>query len=394
MFSLNRTYLWIATLTVVLALSTLGAVPHNVTTVPQSPLTENEDALLRDAKIYASNMGVSLDEAVNRFKLQEIAGNLEAEIYEKETETFAGLWLEHTPEFRLIVQFTRDGDETLKSYIPEELTGITEVRTAKVSLVNLEEIQKEVTANVREIGIEVESQVNVFENRVELFVIDWTRLDEAIQRGEVQLPANVEVIIVEKMGKLDADIYGGLALSQCTSGFSVRQTSDPGYKGITTAAHCANSLSYNGTSLTFMSQIFTGSYDIQWHRAPGFTVTNKIKDGSNTTRNITSTLHRNNQTIGGYVCKYGKATGYTCGYISSKTLCPSSVPNCGATFIRVDNTAGYSDLSSSGDSGGPWFLVNTAYGTHVGSPADDPNDAVYMAVNYIGGLGVSVMTSP
>lgn len=394
MFSLNRTYLWIAILTVILALSTLGAAPHNVTTVARSSLTENEDALLRDAKIYASNMGVSLDEAVNRFKLQEIAGNLEAEIYEKETETFAGLWLEHTPKFRLIVQFTRDGDETLKPYIPEELTDITEVRTAKISLATLEEMQKEVTANVRNLGIEVESQVNVFENRVELFVTDWARLDEAIQRGEVQLPPSVEVIIVENMGKPDADIYGGLALSQCTSGFSVRQTGDPGYTGITTAAHCANSLSYNGTSLTFMAQLYSGSYDIQWHRAPGFTVTNKIKDGSNTTRDITATLHRNNQTIGGYVCKYGKTSGYTCGYISSKTICPSSVPSCGATFIRVDNTAGYSDLSSGGDSGGPWFLVNTAYGTHVGEPADDPGDAVYMAVNYIGGLGVSVMTSP
>lgn len=133
-------------LTVILALSTLGTAPHNVTTVPQSSLTENEDALLRDAEIYASNMGVSLDEAVNRFTLQEIAGNLEAEIYEKETETFARLWLEHTPNFRLIVQFTGNGDETLKPYIPGKLTDITEVRTAKVSLATLEEIQKQVTA--------------------------------------------------------------------------------------------------------------------------------------------------------------------------------------------------------------------------------------------------------
>lgn len=394
MFGLHRAYVWVVILAVVIALSPSGAIPRNVEAAPQVLSEDNEDALLRDAKIYASNMGVSLDEAVNRFKLQEIAGNLEAEIYEKETETFAGLWLEHTPKFQLIVQFTRDGDETLKSYIPEELTDITEVRTAKVSLATLEEIQKEVTANVRKLGIEVESQVNVFENRVELFVTDWARLDEAAQRGEVQLPASVEVIIVEKMGKPDADIYGGLSLSSCTSGFSVRQTNDPGYKGITTAGHCSNTQSYNGTSLTFMSQIFTGSYDIQWHRAPGFTVTNKIKDGSNTTRNITATLHRNNQTIGGYVCKYGMTTGYTCGYISAKNYCPSYVPSCGATFIRVDNTAGWNNLSSGGDSGGPWFLVNTAYGTHSGEPGPNPNDAIYMAVNYVGGLGVSVMTAP
>jgi hypothetical protein len=224
-------------------------------------------------------------------------------------------------------------------------------------------------------------------------VADRIRFDAALQRGEVQLPDDVTVITINEMGELEADIYGGLALSSCTSGFSVQNSE--GLRGITTAAHCPNSLSYNGSSLTFQSEILSGSYDIQWMRAPGFTVTNKIQSSSSgATRNITSTKHRNDQVIGGYVCKYGKTSGYTCGYISDKNICPSSVPNCGATFIRVDNTAGYNDLSSSGDSGGPWFLVNTAYGTHVGSPGDDPNDAIYMAVNYVGGLGVSVMTSP
>lgn len=85
-------------------------------------------------------------------------------------------------------------------------------------------------------------------------------------------------------------------------------------------------------------------------------------------------------------------TAYTCGYISSKNF----VYQGAATYIRVDNTAGYNDLSSGGDSGGPWFLSNTAYGIHVGAPTDDPNDAVYMAVNYVdsSGLGITVMTSP
>jgi hypothetical protein len=181
MFGLHRTYVWVVILAMVMALSPLGAVPQNVEAAPQVLSEDNEDALLRDAKIYASNMGVSLDEAVSRFKLQSIAGDLDAELSVKEAETFAGLWLEHTPEFRLVVQFTRDGEQTLKSYLPEELTGITEVRTAKVSLANLEEIQKEVTAAVRGLGIAVESQVNVFENQVELFLVDRRQFDEALQ---------------------------------------------------------------------------------------------------------------------------------------------------------------------------------------------------------------------
>ena len=50
-----------------------------------------------------------------------------------------------------------------------------------MSLANLEENQKEVTAAVRGLGIAVESQVNVFENQVELFLVDRRQFDEALQ---------------------------------------------------------------------------------------------------------------------------------------------------------------------------------------------------------------------
>ena len=65
------------------------------------------------------------------------------------------------------------------------------------------------------------------------------------------------------------------------------------------------------------------------------------------------------------------------------------------TLVRVDDIAGYNDPSSPGDSGVPWFSAYDAYGTHVGSPAGDANDAFYMAVNYISrGIHVDVLTSP
>lgn len=393
MLHLRRVHILVVVLVIASALSPFGAVAQG-TEGKSSVLFNDNDPLLWDAQVYASNMGVSLDEAIRRFQLQDIAGDLDAELSMKEAETFAGLWLEHTPKFRIVVQFTRDAEKTIRPYIEsKELADIVEVRTAKVSLVDLQNAQAEAVLSIIDLGIPVESGINVFENRVELYVADRIRFDAALQGGKLRLPDNVEVITVKETGKPDADIYGGLSLSGGTSGFAVKDSE--GRKGITTAGHCSNSQSYNGTSLTFKSEILQGSYDIQWHGASGFTVKNKIKwwsDGS--TRDITSTKHRNYQAIGEYVCKYGMVTNYTCGYISDKNYCPTYVPNCGATFIRVDNTAGYNDLSSGGDSGGPWFLVNTAYGTHSGAPGADPNDAIYMAVNYVGGLGVSVMTAP
>lgn len=84
------------------------------------------------------------------------------------------------------------------------------------------------------------------------------------------------------------------------------------------------------------------------HTAPGFTVRNKIQDGD------------------------------------------------GDNDIRdIDSTKHYDDLSSGGDSGGPWFHLNNAYGIHVGEPTGDPDDAFYMAVSFISpGLGVTLLTTP
>ena len=184
-----------------------------------------------------------------------------------------------------------------------------------------------------------------------------------------------------------------VAIIRCTSGFSVEDSD--GTKGITTAGHCGNDLSYDGTELDFEEEELGGSYDIQWFSDSGFTVVNKIQSSSTGgTREITGTVGRNSQAVGAYVCKYGKATHYTCGYISDKDFLPASTPPASATFIRVNNTAGYPDLSSGGDSGGPWFHLNNAYGTHDSAAGDDPNDGIYMAVNYISsGIGVDVITS-
>ena len=354
----------------------------------------NKEGSLFCAEIYAKQHGVTVDEAFRRFRLQDVAGGLDAELSSKEADTFAGLWVEHTPKFKVVVLFTRNTEEKIKPYRQKyvELANIVEVRKAEMSLVELQNTQNEISSSAWNLGIPVASDINVYENRVEIAVIDRVQFDNAVLAGKLVLPWYVDVITVESLGELEAEIYGGLSLSTCTSGFAVKNSS--GTKGITTAAHCENSQSYSGVSLPFQSENYGTYYDIQWHTAPGFTVTNKIKTTSfGTTNIINATKSRSEQSVGNWVAKYGKSTGFTAGYISSKIYMPG-IPNAQATFIRVDNTAGYSDLSSEGDSGGPWFVSNTAWGSHCGSPYGDSNDAYYMAINYVSGIGVSVMTSP
>lgn len=346
------------------------------------------NALTLDAKGYAEEHGIELNEAIRRLQLQEPAGELNAELLAKESATFAGAWIQHSPDFRIIVQFTENGDKTIQPYIENgPLADIAEVRAASVSLIELEAIQDTTWLAVRELDIPVASGINVFENRVELYVVERQRFDDALQRLKINLSDKVEVITVNELGSDVAEIFAGLALTTCTSGFSVKNSS--GTKGVTTAAHCSNTQSYGSTNLPFQSAAQGGQYDVQWHTAPGLTVRNLMNDGTYY-RLVYGTKPRNSQMINEYVCKFGMTTLAGCGYITNKNYMPPCKDGyCyTSTFIYVHRDG--VDLSEPGDSGGPWFSGNTAYGIMKGQ---NGNDAFYMAIDYISFLGLSVLTN-
>ena len=150
---------------------------------------------------------------------------------------------------------------------------------------------------------------------------------------------------------------------------------------------------FNGTDLDFVQSLLGGKHDVQWHEAPDFTLRNLVYDGSGN-RYVYGTESVNDQTVGEYVCKYGIATGFDCGDIVNIHFQPTDQTGCSipctfsATFIRVHKDG--VDLSESKDSGGPWFRGNTAYGIMRGQFGDD---AIYMPIDYISGLDVSVLTN-
>jgi len=182
------------------------------------PPLDDKDALLYDAQGYASNNNVSTEEALSRLQLQNIVGKLNAELSMNEAGTFAGLWIEHTPEFKFVVQFTRDSEEIIKPYLKKypELSDIIEVRTANVSLANLKRDQADASSSVGASGIPADSAINVYNNTVELYVVkaDRGRLDSALQRREIRLPDTARVITVEALAELTEDAYSSPAAQE------------------------------------------------------------------------------------------------------------------------------------------------------------------------------------
>ena len=82
------------------------------------------EALLQDACHYAADMGVDLPEAVRRLQAQATIGELGAELEANEQPTFGGLWIQHKPEYKVVVAFTRDGEETVRPYIQARRSAI------------------------------------------------------------------------------------------------------------------------------------------------------------------------------------------------------------------------------------------------------------------------------
>lgn len=363
------------------------------TTITPGPNAQANDANLRIAMRYAADYGVTLGEAQRRLGLQDLAGQLDATLQVAQPGTFAGLWIEHRPAFRVVVSFT--ATSTLSQYVTGgPLASVSEARQAAVPLAQL----RADIAGISKVAphAPLEAGITVQENRIDVYVTSREQFEAFVRRTGFRLPATATIRVVPALSKSTLNIYGGLPLdgNGCTSGFSVYHN-ETGMRGVTTAGHCANTASYAGSNLPFQAESYGGSHDEQWHSAPGFTVKNWVNDGVDVTE-ITSRTFWASQSVGQYVCKYGRSTFSTCGTIQQKDYAPGPgcVPNGAATWVRVKSDTG-ADMMEPGDSGGPVFKGNSAYGVANCEYGTDENQALYVAVDYVeSGLSVTVLTTP
>ena len=334
---------------------------------------ETEKARAQDTKWYADRYGVTLDEAARRLELGPEISMLQSELRRNESETFAGLWLEHTPRYRVIVQFTDNGIETIRRYTQNRpLSQKVEVRRADLSEATLIESQDSVVQLANELGIDNDSRVDIRNNRVELYVLDKAGLNSKLNSRGVSLAPEVSVVQVESLSRPTAkkEIFGGKELTTCTSGFSV---TDGTKEGVTTAGHCQNSQAFDNKNLTYEGGTTGGTYDIQWHSTNDFTVRNKVYDGTRD-RLIQGEELREDQYIGQNVCMYGRESFGNCGEILSTTF----------DYVNVQT-----DISvQEGDSGGPFFWSDKAFGTTISMFG---SDSIYGPVDHLGVIDVELI---
>jgi hypothetical protein len=155
-------------------------------------------ALQADAAEYARQTGVSQEEAQRRLRLQNEFGGLNELLQSEQRQTFAGLWIQHEPDYRLVVAFTQDGEQTLQPYLEgKSWAELVEIKTFAHSLAELKAAQWQAMKIADTLKIPINSGIDEHENRVTVVVGNPELFLEEMHAAGLELPEPVQLVAID-----------------------------------------------------------------------------------------------------------------------------------------------------------------------------------------------------
>ena len=158
-----------------------------------------------DTWSYARNYGLSREEADRRMDLQMCLSEdlylLERNLKRNEDNSFAGLWIEHEPEYRFVVLFTESGQQTIQPYAKDEpYFPLLEVRSgAEATFAELRVAQNKAGGIADRLDLGAGSSLDVMRNRAELYTSNRDQFKAALQRAGLRIPEHVVLIESEPL---------------------------------------------------------------------------------------------------------------------------------------------------------------------------------------------------
>ena len=371
------------------------------------------DAELEDLQTVAEQMNMSLDEAIERYAWNDNFALAMDDLREKVPDAFTGAkivdagtaWVAFAGEVPNEATQVLDEFSTYFGHIEVQVWpdyGFTELELEKaIEAAHFAVYEHEGVANANtsyDFETGQMSVLAVFDAAAKELTPDKLqyRAQSAIEKtagNHVLQLIEVRIVqsSVEQINTDDSSSYhyGGEVISTCTTGFGTRASSHTsGTRGISTAGHCSNSQSDDGSSLTYQAGYDGNHGDFQWHTGPDWESDDFYSGNSSTLEvNRRDVSGVGNPTSGQTLCKNGKNGYKDCQEVRKTSVCSGS--NC--NLIQMGER-----LGKSGDSGGPVFYSNTAYGLHEGG-MDDPfwpfdRDTVSKATRIDNAIGVYIAT--
>lgn len=221
----------------------------------QAPTEEhdnlNSDPVGSDAAEMSKDLGISPEEARAAIDLQPEIGRMEADLERTLPASYGGALMEYQPEYGVTVLVTPGHTERVRAAIERRGFGhLTRHITFRETPYTRPALLRAVD-RVKQIAEEevTSTDIDLRAGVVEVTAAtdeDAVFIREAVNEHRSSIEAERVLVIQSNGGGEESESYGGLQMSQsdgtspCTSGFSVRRTTDDAY-GVTTAAHCKNS---------------------------------------------------------------------------------------------------------------------------------------------------------
>lgn len=357
-----------------------------------------DQALAQDAAIYATQFKVSPPEALRRLKAQQSSVSTTDAIAREFADRVAGISIEHVPDYRIIVLLTGSqpvADRSVDGVPIVFKTGAKATRAAAVAAIrqHLADLRDELPGT-RGAGYDQRSGAIV----LLISPADAISLGAEVIRERAETLTGVPVrVVTDALVDSNMGIDGGGRVegvnslthrrNRCTTAFVVTNGE---VNAITTAAHCPDQLTYvdeDGKSETLpMIGSWGAAYrDIQINGSadsPEPLFYSNREDGSlrevETWRNVASTR------AGDFVCHYGESSGYSCATVELTDYAPPGElcgGPCSATWVTVKGPS-----CIPGDSGGPVFSGDVAFGIAKGINRDDSGQCqfyYYMSTDYL-----------
>lgn len=360
-----------------------------------------EQALAADAERYAATFGLSVAQAQQRLELQRASIAVTDALRVRYRDRLASISVAHRPDWHLLVRLTpgerpADTIETIAGLsIPVRFS--VEAASTRVNALRLLDqyryLLPRLIPGYRGAGV----------NPVTggLVVMQRPGADE-------RSPDEVEKLLAARLGlpvrvrRLDAVLVDSAAIGggrvegpnaegrrfRCTTGFVVR---DPAGKlGITTAAHCPDTLTWRAPDgeerlLPLLGAWGAAQNDIQIHSGIGPAEPLVFSDRDKAVvRPITSWATRPMTRPGDWLCLRGESSGYACSEVELTDFAPPA-DLCGGLCTSSWVTMRGPECRR-GDSGAPIFLGSVAYGTLKGGAYTGSGGCAfsyYQSVDYL-----------
>lgn len=354
------------------------------------------EALTEDAAQYAAQFGVALAEAKRRLKAQQESAAVTDSIAQEFADRIAGISIDNGAEYRIVVLLT--GSEPIADRSAAGVPIVFRTGAKATHAQALSALRKHlIDARAELPGLRGAG----YDQRTGEVVLLVTSADAAAfgigairARAEQVSGVPVRVVVNDLLESNMAVSGGGYVFGlvggrryRCTSGFVV---TDGTRDGIATAAHCPDALTYeapDGTTepLPFVGQWGIGYHDVQVNLVGGAAQPLFYANrGAGSLRRLDTWRNVASTRAGEFVCHYGESSGYSCATVELIDYAPPGMlcgGPCSAAWVTVRGPS-----CIPGDSGGPVFSGNVAFGIAKGinrSASGRCNFYYYMSTDYL-----------